>query len=404
MEKIPDRSFQTMFAPSLRMLDLSDNTINCISDDAFEGAVSITYLNLCHNNLGSSINQEKCTSSHRKLAFLKNLKQLEDLQLCSNDIEFTNGMRENFRFASKLRVLNLANNKLKSIEKLLCSLKNLNTLNLASNEIEKIEANDLNCLSNLNELYLQSNRLNSIEFGLFGNLTSLRVLRLEDNPGLLRISPVLNNLHNTIEYISMNVKEEKFEEIVDNIVLENELINLKTLNLSHSVFSKSHLNLATLLLNKNNIRNLICHNCSIRQLSYKYDFRNFKSNEANSRYILFACERELNHYTINIDLNSNKLDDCHLGNKHKIENISSCLVDKLLGLINIGNLYVCKDEPRMFRNFTVINKCKSQQINCSLYYKKVASKWVFSGTNALFTNFFLIFLHFIFSHLLVEFI
>lgn len=394
-----------MFAPSLRMLDLSDNTINCISDDAFEGAVSITYLNLCDNNLGSSINQQKCTSGHTKLAFLKNLKQLEDLQLCSNNIEFINGMGENFRFTSKLRVLNMANNKLKSIEKLFCSLKNLNTLNLASNEIEKIEANDLNCLANLNELYLQSNKLNSIEFGLFGNLTSLRILRLEDNPGLLRISPILNNLHNTIEYISMNIKEEKFEEIIDNIVLENDLINLKTLNLSHSVFPKSHLNLATLLLNKNNIRNLICHNCSIRHLSYKYDSRNFKPNEANYRYKRYACERELNHNTINIDLNSNKLDDCHLsGNKHKSENLSSCLAEKLVGLVNIGNLYVCKDESRMFRNFTVINKCKSQLIDCSLYYKRVASKWVFSGTDALFTNVFLIFLHLIFSYLLAEFI
>ena len=73
---------------------------------------------------------------------------------------------------------------------------------------------------------------------------------------------------------------------------------------------------------------MICHNCSIRNLAYKYDIRN--KYEEIYRYKRYACDRELNRNIIKIEFNSNKIDDCHHF-KHRIENISSCLVEKLVG-------------------------------------------------------------------------
>lgn len=50
--KIPDKSFLTVFESRLRVLDLSNNQIDCIADDAFLGLSHLTYLNLCHNDIG----------------------------------------------------------------------------------------------------------------------------------------------------------------------------------------------------------------------------------------------------------------------------------------------------------------------------------------------------------------
>ena len=116
-----DRSFQSIFSAWLNILDLSSNSINCIYEDAFFGLYSLEYLNLCNNKIGLEIsNKEKCLNANFLVRILKHLKTIQNLQLCSNGFTNLNSDPQIFKNNTKIKIINLEKNKIKSLNNFFC--------------------------------------------------------------------------------------------------------------------------------------------------------------------------------------------------------------------------------------------------------------------------------------------
>ncbi len=117
-----DRSFQSIFSGWLKILDLSNNTISCVYEDAFVGLHSLEYLNLCNNKIGTEIvDIEKCVNANNFVRILKHLKAVQNLQLCSNELSSLNSDPLVFKNSTKLKILNLEKNKIKSLNNFFCA-------------------------------------------------------------------------------------------------------------------------------------------------------------------------------------------------------------------------------------------------------------------------------------------
>ena len=325
IDRINERSFQTVFEPKLKILDLSYNTISCIHDEGFNGLSSLSYLNLCNNQLGSSSlrNSRNCSISNLiKINFLKNLPALENLQLCSNNLDYIYGGVDSFKYTTVLKILNLRQNQIKTLNRMLCPissenkhsniyLKNLIVLNLGSNIIFKIEPNDLNCLSYLHELHLDSNKLDFLSTRMFKNLSKLRLLTINNNPGLIilssHVSMLFYGLQNSLTHLSIsfnskaNNQAQSFNVVVETIL--NQLRQLEYLDMSGSIFDVVNLNLASLLFRRNKLRQVKCINCAVRLVEFDYDLitdRDIKNQieennweDFNENFRQFICAREM---------------------------------------------------------------------------------------------------------------
>lgn len=216
---------QSITVPNLTELNLSDNTIQDIHQQAFEPLVSLHKLNLSHNlveklpeRLFTKFNPLRVLSlSHNRLKILPgdvfdNLSDLEILDLSNNEINY---LREDtFSTNGKLLHLDLSNNQLNTLpERLFHPLAALQHLSLYGNALIQLEAEAFCKLSSLMVLDIGKNplwtfpssllptnntlfiltishtRLVKINPSVFQNLRSLRKLYLSDNRNL-------QNLHN----------------------------------------------------------------------------------------------------------------------------------------------------------------------------------------------------------------
>jgi Leucine-rich repeat (LRR) protein len=436
LDKIVDRSFQTMSTPTLKYLDMHLNTLDCIYDDAFEGCSSLVYLNLCNNRLGSVVDDaNNCTrTTSVDFYFLKHLPALENLQLCSNEITKINGGLQNFKSNDQLRILNLENNLLSSIGQLFCDnkkqadyLRNLQTLNLASNKLTHLNQHDLGCLFNLQELYLNSNKLNTIGVGTFKKLGHLKLLTLNDNSDLGQSPSMLDGLEGSLRHLTINfrnseeeaeresseVGEYKFDKLIDYLIVSNRLRLLETIDLSGSRFHRGvYVNVASLLLTSNSLKTIKCHNCSIKYLKYKYELsenqhflpenvEQMETNEFDKYYKMYACYRELNERVITIDLgglNQSTMGSCEWSSmsfRDEIDvnfnyNLSNCFnkriyfIQQLARFIRVANFYCSLKESKKkvdwnefnlekFATYTATHSCPRFNIKCEHFYKKTKS-------------------------------
>ena len=121
LDTLIDRSFQSIFSAWLKFLDLSNNSISCIYEDAFIGLHSLEYLNLCNNRIGLEIiNKEKCSKTNYLIRILKHLKAIQNLQLCSNGFDSLNSDPQIFKNNTKIRTINLEKNKINSLNNFFC--------------------------------------------------------------------------------------------------------------------------------------------------------------------------------------------------------------------------------------------------------------------------------------------
>ncbi|XP_072035544.1 toll-like receptor 8 [Amphiura filiformis] len=130
-------------AASINSLDLKENKLTAIPDDAFRSLKKLQLLDLSHNDI----------STLHKGAFTG---QLQLLDLSNNEIS------------------TLHNGVFTGLDKLL-------TLRLSYNHVSQIQANVFSSLRKLKHLDLSSNRISALHIGAFTGLHDLLSLELRDN-------------------------------------------------------------------------------------------------------------------------------------------------------------------------------------------------------------------------------
>jgi hypothetical protein len=177
--------------PALNTLNLSNNKIHTIEEDAFSVAQNLTDLDLSNNKLikiGSGmltgLDQLKIlnlkSNQIKEIEMFPNqLKNLQNLTLSSNNL--TDLDEETFSELSALEKLDLSYNQLESI-RAVSGLKSLIDLSLEGNKIRNIESGKFQNLTSLKKLNLRNNQINETGNEDFKGLESLNILILSGNP------------------------------------------------------------------------------------------------------------------------------------------------------------------------------------------------------------------------------
>jgi Leucine-rich repeat (LRR) protein len=184
-------NFGVFKLPALNTLNLSNNKIHTIEEDAFLVAQNLTDLDLSNNKLmkiGSGmltglvqlkIFNLKSNQIGEIVKFPNQLKNLQNLTLSSNNLTDLN--EETFSELSGLEKLDLSYNQLESI-RVVSGLKSLLDLSLEGNKIRNIESGQFQDLTSLKKLNLGNNQINETGNEDFKGLESLNILILSGNP------------------------------------------------------------------------------------------------------------------------------------------------------------------------------------------------------------------------------
>lgn len=252
-------------------LNLSNNLIDFVEENAFEGLKKLKILDLSENKLTKisgnfpQISELLLTgNSLTEIAIVA--PQIKNLDLSDNDLLNFEKLAENFPQMQKLLSINLAQNWLKNVK--FPPLESLKTLNLAHNEIKIIEENEkpfenlanleflslagnfmtnmgshsLDGLENLQKLDLNTNHLEFLEI----SSNSLKILNLNDNkftnltkfPESLEILTLSRNLLQNLEFEGLkNLKELRLNaNLIKNLPtgVFSPLVKLTKLDLSHN--------------------------------------------------------------------------------------------------------------------------------------------------------------------------
>ncbi len=149
-------------------LDLAENRIQTIEDEAFRSLKGLRILSLSRNRLPSVP------------AATRNLSTLAELDLSTNNISSLGC--HNFTNLPKLRHLSLYQNSIPALKD--CVFKDLiglQVLKLQTSHISKLNGAFEKYLPNLRQLRLNGNKLTAIKKGEFKGLKSLQSLALHDN-------------------------------------------------------------------------------------------------------------------------------------------------------------------------------------------------------------------------------
>ncbi|XP_035512646.1 toll-like receptor 13 [Morone saxatilis] len=148
-------------------LDVGENKITTIEEEAFRSMKRLRILTLSHNKLSSVP------------AATKNIPTLAELDLSSNNIT---GLKcSDFANLTKLRQLNLYLNRITTLDKCVFKdLKQLEVLKLQNNRISKLNS-AFKYLQSLKQLRLNGNKISTIKHREFMGLRSLQNLSLHDN-------------------------------------------------------------------------------------------------------------------------------------------------------------------------------------------------------------------------------
>ncbi|XP_054270825.1 toll-like receptor Tollo [Macrosteles quadrilineatus] len=213
IDAIPPAVFSKLMR--LQDLNLQGNVISFIADHALDGLTSLSSLNLADNKLVTLPPELFSETREVRELHLQNnsinvlapglfndLTELIILDLAGN--ELTDEWINTATFAGLLRlvVLNLSNNNIAKLESTVFrDLYSLQILRLEENSIQSIAENTFGSLSNLHTLILSYNKLTRIDSNTFNGLLGLNVLSLDSNlieyidPEALRNSTSLQDLH-----------------------------------------------------------------------------------------------------------------------------------------------------------------------------------------------------------------
>ncbi|XP_055364654.1 uncharacterized protein LOC114852857 [Betta splendens] len=199
-------------------LDLAQNRIHEIQDDAFRPLHSLRILNLGHNQLSSVP------------AATRNLPVLQELDLNTNKISQVGC--DDFANQTKLRQLSLFKNSISALKECIFKdLTRLQVLKLHSNHLSKLNGAFKHYLTNLRQLHLNGNRLTGVKRGDFRGLVSLQNLSLHQNKIKLLERGCFSGLANLTD-ILLQMNSLKKEEV--NKGAFQDLINLRRLDLRNN--------------------------------------------------------------------------------------------------------------------------------------------------------------------------
>ncbi|XP_063234837.1 toll-like receptor 7 [Bacillus rossius redtenbacheri] len=336
----------------LQVLDLADNNIRALPEDAYCYLGNLQTLNLTRNRIrhadwlgfggaaraecGGGLDVRALDASWNQLQILpagsglSRLRQLQSLHLQHNELAEIHG--DAFDGLASLRVLNLSSNRLETLpEGLFSSAKELR------------------------EVYLQNNSLYELARGLFRRLEQLLVLDLSDNQlssshvddgtfvGLIRLI-VLDLSHNALTRIDsrtfkdlfflqiLDLRNNSIGYIEDNTFLA--LYNLHTLNLADN---RLH-HIGSLLFNGLFVLSKLTLNNNLVVSIDSQAFRNcsdLKDLDLSSNVLQEVPEalKELS-FLKTLDLGENQISDFQNGSFRNLQQLTGL---RLIGN-NIGNL------------------------------------------------------------------
>ncbi|XP_051153123.1 toll-like receptor Tollo [Leptopilina boulardi] len=217
IESLPSAAFSGL--SRLHSLDLSGNSIISMADRAFEGLTSLNVITLANNRLASlppelfsdardvnkiylrnntlsvlppglfgeltqlvvlDLSRNELTAEWVNAATFGGLVRLVDLDLSSNRIARLEPAV--FRDMYTLQILRLQENLIESlVDNTFSALSNLHTLVLSDNRLTMIDGTTLSGLYVLSLLSLDNNRLTSLDKNSFRNASSLQDLHLNGN-------------------------------------------------------------------------------------------------------------------------------------------------------------------------------------------------------------------------------
>jgi len=197
LTEIPSNRILSQLSTHLTTLNLSNNQITSIPENAFSGLTSLQELNLSVNRISEipkdvfamlthlqrlSLSYNKISSIHEN-AF-SGLTQLEELGLFCNQITL---IPENaFSGLTQLEELILSANQIISIhENAFSGLTSLRRLMLQRNQVNEIHKDVFAGLTQLEALDLSLNQITSIPENAFSGLTSLQNLDLSYNQSIV---------------------------------------------------------------------------------------------------------------------------------------------------------------------------------------------------------------------------
>ncbi|KAG5872135.1 hypothetical protein JTB14_013606 [Gonioctena quinquepunctata] len=173
----------------LKKLDLSDNHLTEISENALSLLPSLQYLNLSRNIHLSNI----------PVTLLHKLPNLQVFDMTYGGIKFLS--QEFFKNSSSIQEIILAHNSIQELnDGVFSTLLNISTIDLSYNNITNIKSGAFVNVMNIRELILRGNQLSSFKGEFFNTGTSLEVLDLSENqlsylfPSSFRIHPRLKKI------------------------------------------------------------------------------------------------------------------------------------------------------------------------------------------------------------------
>ena len=237
---IDDDDFNGM--SSLSFLDLSNNNISQISNNAFIDCVSLYQLQLAHNpviqlpTFHNLSNLAELSVSHCLIEALpddlcETCRELGVLSAEYNDIKSV----PNLSKCNKLREVLLQKNDLTTIDaSTFQGLLQLRTIDLSYNKISSLTIDTFQGLTNLKYLYLDHNAIRDLPIGIFEDLVSLIRIDLNHN----EIQSLPNNLFQRTSFISDIRLNNNQIAMISDVAFGNNLTYLLRLNLSSNIFKK----------------------------------------------------------------------------------------------------------------------------------------------------------------------
>lgn len=202
---------------SLHSLDFSFNAIASIKHDTFSGMNELNTLKLNDNALDAF-----------PAGLCDTLENLYEINLQRNKINFLTN--QTFAFNNKLKVVNLAENRISGVEATAFVAENIEHLNLAHNKIQVI---NFTIPRRIKRLDLKHNNISQINDNSFFNASELEELFLNNN-ALKYIPTKLFKFLNNIKYI--NFQENNLSMLPGELFNSNGNLNL-TLILTHNKIS-----------------------------------------------------------------------------------------------------------------------------------------------------------------------
>ena len=266
-----------MRSTALRWVSLSHNSIQELTESAFQNLHNLTVLDLSGNHITnirpgcfSSLNSlRRLDLSGNKLTSFKgeffvtrrsNGTQLEELNLSDNELSYL--FPSSFRVHPKLQKLSAARNRFSFFPaELSVTLNDLYEVDLGENMLKSLEEFDFGRLPRLRILKLNNNQLDSISETAFHNSTQLQIIDISGNKlerlgertfqGLGRLK-LLNLRNNLLSELPDSIFERSRLRMLENVDLSENLFEIPPLK----TLQKQYFFLSSVDLSKNKLKDI----------------------------------------------------------------------------------------------------------------------------------------------------